>query len=65
MALLTAGTLLAFCASRGLFVIILAYVALGTGYSVVLKHKALVDVICIAMGFVLRTAAGAVAIARS
>ncbi len=60
--LLAAGAALAFCASRGLFIIVMAYVILGLSYSIILKHKALVDVICIAMGFVLRTAAGAVAI---
>lgn len=39
-----------------------AYVVLQVLYNVLLKHKMLADVICIAIGFVLRAVAGAVAI---
>jgi len=39
-----------------------AYVLLQLGYSLWLKHKMLVDAICISLGFVLRAAGGAVAI---
>jgi 4-hydroxybenzoate polyprenyltransferase len=42
--------------------IITFYLALQIAYSAFLKQKPLVDVICIAIGFVLRAAAGAVAI---
>jgi 4-hydroxybenzoate polyprenyltransferase len=38
------------------------YVLLQVSYSLFLKQKALIDVICIALGFVLRAASGAVAI---
>ncbi len=48
--------------SRILMIMIGAYVALQIFYSFFLKQKALVDVICIALGFVLRAASGAVAI---
>lgn len=41
----------------------LAYFALNVGYTVRLKHVAILDVMCIAIGFVLRAAAGAEAIA--
>ncbi|MCD6392029.1 MAG: decaprenyl-phosphate phosphoribosyltransferase [Planctomycetes bacterium] len=47
------GLLLYFC---------IGYILLQVGYTCFFKQKALVDVICIAMGFVLRAAAGAVAI---
>ncbi len=42
--------------------IIALYIALQIAYSAFLKKKPLIDVICIALGFVLRAAAGAVAI---
>jgi len=42
--------------------IIASYLVLQIAYSEFLKQKAIVDVICIALGFVLRAAAGAVAI---
>ncbi len=45
-----------------LLVMILAYVFLQVCYTAFLKAKPLADVICIALGFVLRAAAGAVAI---
>ncbi|MBW8017023.1 MAG: decaprenyl-phosphate phosphoribosyltransferase [Planctomycetes bacterium] len=42
--------------------IIALYLVLQVTYSIFLKQKPLIDVICIALGFVLRAAAGAVAI---
>ena len=48
--------------SFGLLLMILMYLLLQTCYTMFLKAKVLADVICIAMGFVLRTASGAVAI---
>lgn len=44
-----------------LAVVVVAYMALTTAYSAVLKHVVLVDVIALASGFVLRAVAGAVA----
>ena len=49
-------------ASWRLSVIILAYFIMQLAYTYFLKRKMIVDVICIAMGFVLRATAGAVAI---
>ncbi len=43
-------------------VVVLAYLVLQLAYTYFLKRKVLVDVICIALGFVLRAVAGAVAI---
>lgn len=48
--------------STGLARAIGAYVVLQIGYSVVLKRIVIVDVFCVAFGFVLRAAAGALAI---
>jgi len=45
-----------------LVVMILVYLLMQISYTLFLKDRALMDVICIALGFVLRTAAGAVAI---
>lgn len=42
--------------------VVLAYLVLQLAYTYFLKRKVLVDVICIALGFVLRAVAGAVAI---
>ncbi len=42
--------------------VVLAYLVLQLAYTYFLKRKMLVDVICIALGFVLRAVAGAVAI---
>jgi decaprenyl-phosphate phosphoribosyltransferase len=38
-----------------------AYVALNVGYSLLLKHIAIVDIVCIGIGFVLRIFAGGIA----
>lgn len=44
-----------------LAVVVVAYMALTTSYSAVLKHVVVVDVVALASGFVLRAVAGAVA----
>ncbi len=56
------GFAVAFAISPLLCLVVAAYVVLQVCYTLLLKQKALVDVICIAMGFVLRTVSGAVAI---
>lgn len=56
------GFVIAFALSPLLLFVVTAYVVLQMSYTLLLKQKALIDVICIAMGFVLRTVAGAVAI---
>lgn len=61
-AVLLAGSVaLAFAASPGLAATILGYVALTTAYSIVLKNVAVVDLVAVAAGFVLRAVAGAAA----
>lgn len=50
----------AFWLDRGFAVVALAYVVLLTMYSTTLKHHAILDVLSIAAGFVLRAVAGAV-----
>jgi 4-hydroxybenzoate polyprenyltransferase len=52
----------AFGTNRLVLFTILAYIILQTGYSFHLKQEIIVDVICIALGFVLRAGAGALAI---
>jgi 4-hydroxybenzoate polyprenyltransferase len=60
---LTAGGLVAAARiSTGLLLASIAYVALLLAYSAWLKHVVIVDVLTVAVGFVLRAVAGAVAI---
>ncbi len=59
---IVAGLAVSFAISRLLSVVVAAYVVLQVCYTLLLKQKALIDVICIAMGFVLRAVGGAVAI---
>lgn len=60
---LLAGLVLALAVSSFLLIIIVAvYALLQLGYTFVFKRVVLIDVICIALGFVLRAVAGAVAI---
>lgn len=64
--LLSAGLAAAALAGAGLLgaammACVAAFLALQAAYSVALKHIPVVDVVCIASGFVLRTAAGVVA----
>ena len=62
MCLMTGGIILALFINNLLTVVVILYVLLQLAYTLLLKHKVIVDVICIAMGFVLRAVAGAVAI---
>ena len=60
---LVAGLILALGISSFFLIIIVAvYALLQLGYTFVFKRVVLIDVICIALGFVLRAVAGAVAI---
>lgn len=59
--LIAAGTGIAFAARWQLAVVIAGYVALTTTYSLYLKHIAVIDIVTIASGFVLRAIAGAAA----
>lgn len=52
----------ALAANRRVLVVVVAYLLLQAAYTLALKHRMLLDVICIALGFVLRAVAGAVAI---
>lgn len=47
--------------SRNLLFILTAYLFLNLAYSVSLKHVAIIDVVCISIGFVLRVFAGGIA----
>lgn len=60
-ALLAGGVGLAFAASVELVYTVLGYIALTTAYSAHLKHVAVVDLVAVAAGFVLRAVAGAAA----
>jgi decaprenyl-phosphate phosphoribosyltransferase len=60
-ALLAGGIGLAFVPGWKLGVVAVGYVALTTSYSAALKHVAVVDLVAVAAGFVLRAVAGAVA----
>lgn len=62
LTLLLMSSLLALAISPSVVGIILTYVVLQSAYSLRLKHRVIVDVMCIAIGFVLRAAAGALAI---
>jgi decaprenyl-phosphate phosphoribosyltransferase len=59
--LLAAGVALSFAASANLAAVVAGYIALTTAYSTVLKHVAVVDLVAVAAGFVLRAVAGAAA----
>jgi 4-hydroxybenzoate polyprenyltransferase len=60
--LLAAAAALALPAGRMVLLVTAAYVLLQLSYTFFLKRKMIVDVVCIALGFVLRASAGAVAI---
>ncbi len=60
--LLTTGLTLAFFESLGLFAVILIYLATTTAYSWDLKSRVLVDVVVLAMLYVMRIVGGAYAI---
>jgi decaprenyl-phosphate phosphoribosyltransferase len=59
--LLVGSVALALAATPELAATILGYVALTTAYSIVLKNVAVVDLVAVAAGFVLRAVAGAAA----
>jgi decaprenyl-phosphate phosphoribosyltransferase len=59
--LLVGSVALALAATPELATTILGYVALTTAYSIVLKNVAVVDLVAVAAGFVLRAVAGAAA----
>src|SRR5207237_9053484 len=61
-ALVVGSLALGFLLSRGFGVVALAYAVLLLAYSVRLKHVVIVDVLVVAIGFVLRAVAGALAI---
>jgi len=58
---LAAGAV-AWAVKPAVLLVVAAYLLLQAAYTLVLKHHALLDVTCIAVGFVLRAVAGAVAI---
>jgi 4-hydroxybenzoate polyprenyltransferase len=60
--LIVAGLAASLCLSRGFALAALSYVALLTAYSAWLKHLVIVDVLVVAIGFVLRAVAGALAV---
>ena len=62
LVLLVGAAALALATRRALLSVVAAYVLLQTAYTVWLKHRMIIDVICIALGFVLRAVAGAIAI---
>jgi decaprenyl-phosphate phosphoribosyltransferase len=57
--LLVGSVALSFVANANLALVVVAYVAMTTAYSAWLKHIAVVDVVTVAAGFVLRMVAGA------
>ena len=59
---LVLAAIIAYNVSLVLLVIVAVYVVLQISYTMYLKQKVLIDVICIAIGFVLRAVAGAVAV---
>ncbi|MBW8034290.1 MAG: decaprenyl-phosphate phosphoribosyltransferase [Planctomycetes bacterium] len=59
---LALAALVAYKVSNIVLFMIAVYVVLQVSYSTYLKHTVLIDVICIAMGFVLRAVTGAVAV---
>ena len=62
IALVLAGTAAAYGLGALFYIVLIAYFALHVGYTLVFKKQVLIDVICIALGFVLRAVGGAVAI---
>ena len=60
--LIVAGLVASVWLSRGFALAALSYVALLTAYSAWLKHLVIVDVLVVAIGFVLRAVAGALAV---
>lgn len=64
MIILAAGGLgVAFWLDTGFFAVLLLYVAMNVGYSFGLKNISLLDIMMIALGFLLRTVAGGLVVA--
>lgn len=59
---LVLAAVVAYKVSTIVLIMIAVYVVLQVGYSTYLKYTVLIDVICIAMGFVLRAVTGAIAV---
>jgi len=62
LALVITAAIGSYCLSPAFAAFLLTYTIINLAYSLRLKHVAVIDVICIAMGFVLRVEAGAVLI---
>jgi decaprenyl-phosphate phosphoribosyltransferase len=62
LCLLISGVCVAWIVNDILPAVVMIYVLLQFAYTLLLKQKVIVDVICIALGFVIRAVAGAVAI---
>jgi decaprenyl-phosphate phosphoribosyltransferase len=60
--LVTSAILLSFAARWELALVVAGYLGLTVAYSLWLKHEAVLDLACVAAGFVLRTIAGGVAV---
>lgn len=60
-ALMLAGLGLAAVVSAGFLGVVVGYLALTTSYSIWLKHIAVIDIVAIASGFIMRAIAGGVA----
>ena len=60
--MLVAVVALSFCVNQKFGLTLMGYVVLNLAYSAVLKHYVIIDVMTIALGFVLRVMAGAVAV---
>jgi len=60
--LLAGGVALAMLTGRAVTYILIAYILLQFAYTFIFKRRIILDVICIALGFVLRAVAGAAAI---
>lgn len=60
--LLAAGTALAFALDYVFFMLVMFYFGINLAYSVALKRVAIVDLLCVAVGFVLRVQAGSILI---
>lgn len=59
---LALAAIISYSVSPVVLAIVAVYVVLQISYTMYLKQKVLIDVICIAMGFVIRAVAGAVAV---
>jgi decaprenyl-phosphate phosphoribosyltransferase len=62
LALLAVSAVVSFSLSPAFAAVVLVYLLLNTAYCVRLKHVSIVDVLIVALGFVLRLQAGAVAV---